>query len=88
MGDRNSDERISTVFSLLSQRGELQVRLLPGLLGVSGATVRRDLALMEETGLIRRSYGKVTAARRGAELPVSLRVSQNTEAKRRIGALA
>ncbi|MFE8977643.1 DeoR/GlpR family DNA-binding transcription regulator [Streptomyces cyaneofuscatus] len=88
MGDRKSDERISAVFSLLSQRGELQVRLLPGLLGVSGATVRRDLAVMEETGLIRRSYGKVTAARRGTELPVNLRLSQNAEAKRRIGALA
>ncbi|MEW1615699.1 MULTISPECIES: DeoR/GlpR family DNA-binding transcription regulator [unclassified Streptomyces] len=88
MSDRKSDERISAVFSLLSQRGELQVRLLPGLLGVSGATVRRDLAVMEEAGLIRRSYGKVIAARRGTELPVSLRLAQNTEAKRRIGALA
>lgn len=42
---------------------------------------------MEGQGLIRRSYGKIMAARPGAELPVSLRNSQNTEAKRRIGAL-
>ncbi|MFE4535370.1 DeoR/GlpR family DNA-binding transcription regulator [Streptomyces scopuliridis] len=87
MTDRKRDERISIVLMLLSQRGELQVRFLPKVLGVSGATVRRDLAMMEETGLIRRSYGKVTAARRGAELPASVRLSQNTEAKRRIGAL-
>ncbi|MFJ4963997.1 Glucitol operon repressor [Streptomyces sp. ADI96-02] len=88
MSDRKRDERISVMLTLLSQRGELQVRFLPNILGVSGATVRRDLAVMESTGLIRRSYGKITAARRGAELPVSLRHSQNTEAKRRIGALA
>ncbi|MEU0896635.1 DeoR/GlpR family DNA-binding transcription regulator [Streptomyces massasporeus] len=88
MTDRTRDTRISTVLALLSQRGELQVRFLPTILGVSGATVRRDLAVMEEKGLIRRSYGKIAAARRGAELPVSLRRSQNTEAKRRIGALA
>ncbi|MEV7253148.1 DeoR/GlpR family DNA-binding transcription regulator [Streptomyces cyaneofuscatus] len=87
MSDRKRDERIAIMLALLSQRGELQVRFLPKGLGVSGATVRRDLAVMEETGLIRRSYGKVVATRRGAELPVSLRHSQNTEAKRRIGAL-
>ncbi|WP_411120125.1 DeoR/GlpR family DNA-binding transcription regulator [Streptomyces sp. 058-1L] len=87
MSDRTRDERIAIMLAFLSQRGELQVRFLPKSLGVSGATVRRDLAVMEETGLIRRSYGKITATRRGAELPVSLRHSQNTEAKRRIGAL-
>ncbi|MFE7571472.1 DeoR/GlpR family DNA-binding transcription regulator [Streptomyces sp. NPDC057539] len=87
MTDRKRDERISIVLKLLSQRGELRVRFLPKALGVSGATIRRDLALMEETGLVRRSYGKVTAARLGAELPASVRHSQNTEAKRRIGAL-
>ncbi|MBV7242594.1 DeoR/GlpR family DNA-binding transcription regulator [Streptomyces sp. MW-W600-10] len=88
MSDRRRDERISVILTLLSRRGELQVRFLPGTLGVSGATVRRDLAVMEGSGLVRRSYGKITAARRGAELPVSLRNTQNTEAKRRIGALA
>ncbi|MEV8434700.1 DeoR/GlpR family DNA-binding transcription regulator (plasmid) [Streptomyces sp. HUAS 31] len=88
MSYRTRDARISRILILLAQRGELQVRFLPTVLGVSGATVRRDMAVMEERGLIRRSYGKIAAARRGAELPVSLRRSHNTEAKRRIGALA
>ncbi|MFH8342585.1 DeoR/GlpR family DNA-binding transcription regulator [Streptomyces sp. AM6-12] len=82
------DSRISVIMSLLAQRGELQVRCLPTALGVSGPTVRRDLATMEERGLIRRSYGRIAATRRSAEPPVSLRQSQNKEAKRRIGALA
>ncbi|MFQ3562214.1 DeoR/GlpR family DNA-binding transcription regulator [Streptomyces gramineus] len=88
MSEAARDARISVILALLAQRGELQVRYLPGLLGVSGPTVRRDLAVMEETGLIRRSYGRIAAARRSPELPVSLRRSQNTEAKRRIGGLA
>ncbi|QCN83655.1 alkaline phosphatase [Streptomyces griseoviridis] len=88
MSERTRDERISILLKLLSQRGELKVCSLPAILGASGATVRRDLAVMEEKGLIRRSYGKVTAARSSAELPVSLRHSLNIEAKRRIGALA
>ncbi|MFF4935303.1 DeoR/GlpR family DNA-binding transcription regulator [Streptomyces griseofuscus] len=82
------DARISLILTMLAQRGELQVRYLPALLGVSGPTVRRDLAVMEDKGLVRRSYGRVAVARHSAELPVSLRRSQNTEAKRRIGALA
>jgi DeoR family transcriptional regulator of aga operon len=87
VSDGRRDARIAVILTLLTQRGEFQVRYLPGLLGVSGPTVRRDLAVMEEKGLIRRSYGRIAAARRSAELPVSLRRSQNTEAKRRIGGL-
>ncbi|MEU8934274.1 DeoR/GlpR family DNA-binding transcription regulator [Streptomyces sp. NPDC048409] len=88
MSEAARDARISVILTMLAQRGELQVRFLPGLLGVSGPTVRRDLAVMEDKGLVRRSYGRIAAARRSAELPVSLRRSQNIEAKRRIGALA
>ncbi|WP_432013581.1 DeoR/GlpR family DNA-binding transcription regulator [Streptomyces cucumeris] len=88
MVDRTRNARISLILNLVSQRGELQVRLLPSILGVSGATVRRDVAVLEGRGLIRRSYGKIAAVRGGGELPVSLRRSQNAEAKRRIGSLA
>ncbi|MFC8093455.1 DeoR/GlpR family DNA-binding transcription regulator [Streptomyces sp. NPDC057301] len=88
MADRRRDARISMTLGLLTRRGEVRVRLLPAVLRVSEATVRRDLALMEERGLIRRSYGKITAVRPGAELPVGLRRSHHVEAKRRIGALA
>ncbi|MFI9645709.1 DeoR/GlpR family DNA-binding transcription regulator [Streptomyces sp. NPDC052040] len=88
MNDGTRDARISVILTLLARQGELQVRLLPAVLGVSGPTVRRDLAVMEENGLVRRSYGRIAAARRSAELPVGLRQSRNTEAKRRIGVLA
>ncbi|WP_256106544.1 DeoR/GlpR family DNA-binding transcription regulator [Streptomyces sp. ODS05-4] len=85
--DRRRDERVSIILKMLAQHREIKVRTLPDLLQVSGATVRRDLAAMETEGLVHRSYGKITAVRRGSELPISLRHSQNAEAKRRIGAL-
>ncbi|MFF4845496.1 DeoR/GlpR family DNA-binding transcription regulator [Streptomyces collinus] len=87
MTDKTRGARISTILNVLARDGELQVRVLPALLGVSGATVRRDLATLEKNGLIRRSYGKIAAVRRGTELPLSVRQSQNAEAKRRIGTL-
>ncbi|MGI5350283.1 DeoR/GlpR family DNA-binding transcription regulator [Streptomyces sp. CA-250714] len=79
---------MGVIMALLTRYGEIEVNTLPGLLKVSGASVRRDLATMEEKGLLRRSYGKISAIRRSAEMPVSLRYSRNAEAKQRIGALA
>ena len=87
LNDRTRDARITRILGVLAREGELQVRVLPSLLGVSGATIRRDLAALEQSGHIRRSYGKVAAVRRSAELPLNLRQSQNVEAKLRIGAL-
>ncbi|MFD7860242.1 DeoR/GlpR family DNA-binding transcription regulator [Streptomyces microflavus] len=88
MSDRTREARLSKILALLVQRGEVRVRFLPSALDVSGATVRRDLAALEERGLIQRSYGKIAATYRGTEIPVMLRRARNTEAKRRIGALA
>ncbi|WP_097976929.1 DeoR/GlpR family DNA-binding transcription regulator [Streptomyces sp. gb14] len=85
--DRSHGERVSIILKMLAQHREIKVRTLPDLLQVSGATVRRDLSAMESEGLIHRSYGKITAARRSSELPIGLRHSMNAEAKRRIGAL-
>ncbi|MBY8886342.1 DeoR/GlpR family DNA-binding transcription regulator [Streptomyces sp. PTM05] len=86
-----SDERASRMRRILRLLGEspvITVQSLTRRLGVSGATVRRDLMCMEDAGLVRRSYGKVTAVRPGSEVPVSFRRSHEAEAKRRIGALA
>ncbi|MEU8825036.1 DeoR/GlpR family DNA-binding transcription regulator [Streptomyces sp. NPDC048636] len=88
MSENRRNERMSVIMTLLTRYGEVEVHTLPALLNVSGPTVRRDLALMEEKGLLLRSYGKIAAARQSAEMPVSFRHARNTEAKQRIGALA
>lgn len=52
---------------------------------VSEMTIRRDLEVLEEAGLVRRVHGGAIAGwNRGYEPPFALRVSQNSEAKARI----
>jgi DeoR family transcriptional regulator, fructose operon transcriptional repressor len=43
--------------SLARQRGSVNVSLISQEIGVSVETVRRDLAVLERQGLIRREYG-------------------------------
>ena len=58
----------------------------PATLGVSPATIRRDLADLEDQGLLVRTHGGARAfsSASRAELPVRLRDSQFREAKQRI----
>ena len=56
-------ERRETIVSLLEERKMVTVETLAKELFVSGATLRRDLQLLEEEGRIRRTHG-------GAALPL------------------
>lgn len=77
-------ERLDGILSQLSADGSVGVNDLSRALGVSPATVRRDLKLLEEQKLLSRSHGG--AVRTGVlyELPVRYRASQQAEEKRRI----
>ncbi|KJL26860.1 Glycerol-3-phosphate regulon repressor [Microbacterium azadirachtae] len=50
----------------MRSNGDIDVAQLATLLTVSVETVRRDLAALEGQGLVRRSYGKVSAVESGA----------------------
>lgn len=81
--------RLLMLLSLLRDQDRTTPSELALRLGVSGATVRRDLADLEQQGLLRRSHGRVWgAATTPTELPVALRDGQFREAKRRIARLA
>ena len=53
----NSRERQQRIHDSILRSGELSVTRIADLLGVSVATVRRDLAALERRGLIERSWG-------------------------------
>lgn len=57
-------------------------------LGVSEATVRRDLRALEQAALLRRTYGGAALADQGDELPYQFKVTAFLPEKRRIGAAA
>ncbi len=55
---------------LLADRGIVRVEVLAEELGVSAATVRRDLAALENSGDLRRIHGGAMAANRRIEEPL------------------
>jgi DeoR/GlpR family transcriptional regulator of sugar metabolism len=65
--------------------GSVNVEALALELGVSVATIRRDLTALEDDGTVRRTHGgATTTASRGADQAFALRESIDSEAKRLI----
>lgn len=82
-------ERFAQIRDALFERGEMRVPELADALGVSLATMRRDLAALEEHGLIARSHGAARIAEAaGAEVAFARRETVNLAAKRAIAARA
>jgi DeoR family transcriptional regulator of aga operon len=81
-------ERLDGILDRLARDGSVSVRELSTSLGASSATVRRDLALLEQQHLLSRSHGG--AVRNGTlyELPVRYRGGRHAEEKGRIAAAA
>ena len=54
-------DRLGRILEQLSSTGSVAVAELSGELGVSSATVRRDLALLEDQRLLARAHGGAVA---------------------------
>lgn len=76
------------ILALLSDRESVSLVEFSDALGVSPATVRRDLADLDYQRLLRRTHGGATVIDSRAELPVALRDTQFLDAKRAIAAQA
>jgi DeoR family fructose operon transcriptional repressor len=84
------EERQQAIAQLVAQRGRLSVTTTAEQFGVTTETVRRDLALLERAGMLRRVHGGAVPA--GAltlvETGLGERHGTRTEAKRAIAAAA
>ncbi|MGH6947560.1 MAG: DeoR/GlpR family DNA-binding transcription regulator [Kiloniellales bacterium] len=73
----------------LAIRGAASVAELCHLLGASPATIRRDLAALEDEGAIKRGYGGASARSvRPAEEALAVREQKHVDAKRAIARVA
>ncbi|HMK08674.1 MAG TPA: DeoR/GlpR family DNA-binding transcription regulator [Anaerolineales bacterium] len=82
-------ERHQRIQALLETRLVASIADLSELLGVSEATIRRDLETLEERGLLERTHGGAILTRRLPNEPVyALSAAVHPEEKRRIGAAA
>src|SRR5512146_1778330 len=77
------EERLSLILERLADRGSVGVSELAALLGVSTASVRRDLQLLEQQHLLSRTHGGAVASGL-IELPLRYKSGRHMEEKRRI----
>jgi DeoR family transcriptional regulator of aga operon len=78
-------ERLGIILEELSARGSVAVTELSVRLGVSTATVRRDLEHLEEQRLLTRTHGGAVAQMVSYELPLRYKSARRQAQKRRIG---
>ncbi|MBI4911789.1 MAG: DeoR/GlpR transcriptional regulator [Acidobacteria bacterium] len=78
------EERFSLILERLSEKGSVGVNDLSGDLGVSLASIRRDLQILENQRLLTRTHGGAVALNMVYELPLRYRGGRHKEEKRRI----
>lgn len=84
-----SDLRHQIIINKLESQGAVSVSDLVNDFGVSEMTIRRDLDILENQGLLRRVHGGAVSQRgRSYEPPFILRSTQNLDTKQRIGSAA
>ncbi len=81
-------ERRQAILDFIQTHRAAKVTQLSGSLGVSVATVRRDLQDLEAQGRLRRVHGGAMLAAEGEEPPAAQRAVQHAAEKRRIGEAA
>ena len=80
--------RLAELLEFVSGRPETTIPELTEQFGSSAATIRRDLALLADQGLILRTHGGARSNEAATELPVALRDTRYSEAKNRIAKAA
>ncbi len=78
-------ERQERIAELVATRGKVRIGQLTELFGVSEPTVRKDLTLMEQRGLLKRTHGGAVSIRPPVEQAMASRLAENADAKRLIG---
>lgn len=83
-GSRKRSQRMADILDAIAERGEVSLGELTERFQGSAATLRRDLTVLADQGLVVRTHGGAKAVGSIAELPVALRDTRFQDAKRRI----
>lgn len=76
--------RLNQMVSAIVENTTLDVRALSEMFSVSEATVRRDLEVLEQQRLVRRTHGGATTHASFHDLPLGYKTAQDLPEKRRI----
>lgn len=78
-------ERLTTLFELISENETMSVDELVSALGVSAATIRRDLDQLAQQQLITRTHGGATTSPTSSDIPLRYKsTARHAREKRRI----
>ncbi|WP_028983374.1 DeoR/GlpR family DNA-binding transcription regulator [Sporolactobacillus terrae] len=84
-----SEERHHTIRQIIKEKGKVQVTRLAKQFKVSEVTVRRDLAEMEEQGLLKRTFGGAVSLELVTKAqPYNVKKEQHLDEKKEIAARA
>ena len=83
-----TDRRELNIISLLESRGEMSINSLSQILGVSLSTLRKQLAVMQQKGLVIRTYGGVMPVNRVPDETFDSKLYKNVAEKRAIATAA
>jgi DeoR/GlpR family transcriptional regulator of sugar metabolism len=78
------EERRQQILERVQAEGRVRVRDLAESIGVTEATIRKDIADLDRTRMLRRTHGGAIAVRPSYEPDISERVDRNSQAKRAI----
>ena len=81
-------ERLSAILDQVAVHGSVDVAALAAALGVSGATIRRDLQALSRAQLLVRTHGGAIANESGDEVPTRVKAALRHTQKRSIGRAA
>ena len=79
---------MAAILERAASTGSVDVAQLAASLGVSGATIRRDLQSLSASHLLLRTHGGAVVGDVGQELSVGIKATRNQAEKRRIGRAA
>lgn len=81
-------ERRNKIMRIINAHGSVRAAEIAKSMGVSTETIRKDLVILNDSGLIKKKFGGAIAVNEFVEQPVKTRAMENREAKRRIAARA
>lgn len=82
-------DRQQNILSLLSRKGSATIKEIAGEVFASEASVRRDIAMLEGEGLVRKVYGGVILSDyKNSAVPLALRESDHSRSKEAIASKA
>ncbi|GAC1455185.1 MAG: DeoR/GlpR family DNA-binding transcription regulator [Ktedonobacteraceae bacterium] len=79
-----ADERQQQIADLVVAHGKVRTAHLTQLFGVTEPTLRKDLSVLEERGLLKRTHGGAVSIRPPREQEVANRAAHHAEAKQAI----